>query len=133
MRRVLINALSYATRYDKLVIAACLFLTASSLLVPLLKSEGRSFRIEIDGKLHYEGELFAEKRLTFDVIYGPFVIETSKKGVRVAQSKCPNQICVKQGWRKEANDIIVCVPNKAMVAISGSIAKSSNFFDTITR
>ena len=75
------SMLSYATRYDKIVLAVCALLSVSSMFAPLLKSEGSKVRIEIDGMLQYEGELFAKKQLTFDGKTGPIVIETDSLGV----------------------------------------------------
>jgi hypothetical protein len=42
-----------------------------------------------------------------------------RNGIRVLQSFCPNQVCVKQGAARRAGDMLVCVPNRMVVLIRG--------------
>ena len=48
---------------------------------------------------------------------GKVVIEIKDKKVRVKESSCPNQVCVKTGWIKRSGEIIVCAPNELTVRI----------------
>ncbi len=57
------------------------------------------------------------------------VIETKEGSVRVKSSDCPQQICVKKGWTRFANDPIICMPNHIMVIIEGGEAQ----IDAITQ
>ena len=52
--------------------------------------------------------------LTIQGKTGNLIIEFDKeKGVRVASSTCPCQVCVNYGWTK--NEALVCVPNAVVV------------------
>ncbi len=45
---------------------------------------------------------------------GDMLLEFDKeKGVRVASSTCPCQVCVNYGWTK--NETLVCVPNAVLI------------------
>ncbi len=40
------------------------------------------------------------------------MIEVKDRRIRVKDSDCPQKICVKHGWIRYGNDVIVCLPNK---------------------
>jgi hypothetical protein len=48
-------------------------------------------------------------------LHNGMILEVYDSRIRVKKSHCQNQICVKQGWIKTANDIIVCVPNRTII------------------
>ena len=48
---------------------------------------------------------------------GKVIIEIRDKKVRVKESSCPNQVCVKTGWINRNGEIIVCAPNEVTVRI----------------
>jgi hypothetical protein len=50
------------------------------------------------------------------------IVEFRSGRVRVAESSCPNQVCVRMGWISRPGQTIVCVPNRVMVAIRGGNA-----------
>ena len=125
--------LKYTTFFDKIILAVCGVLTIGSFFAPLSSAAGDRFRIEIDGVLQHEGTLFSEEQWTFEDSSGRIVVETGERGVRVAASDCPNQICVQQGWRKSNTDIIVCVPNKLVITILGAQTSQQGPLDSITR
>ena len=64
---------------------------------------------------------------------GEMHIDVNKeKGVRIASSTCPCQICVNSGWSK--NEALVCVPNAVIIQpITKSHKQSSNNVDAVTR
>jgi len=39
----------------------------------------------------------------------------------VKDSDCPQKICVKHGWLRYANDVIVCLPNKTILYLTKKI------------
>ena len=52
--------------------------------------------------------------LTIQGKSGNLIIEYDKeKGVRIASSTCPCQVCVNCGWTK--NEALICVPNAVVV------------------
>jgi len=125
--------LRYTTNVDRIIIAFCSILSFGSLIIPFTAEAGDIISVEINGKLRYEGKLFASKELTLVGEWGAVTIQTDTKGVRISRSSCPQQICVKQGWRKKSGDVIVCVPNRLIVNIHSSHARQKNPMDTITR
>ncbi len=56
---------------------------------------------------------------------GDMLLEFDKeKGVRVASSTCPCQVCVNYGWTK--NETLVCVPNAVLIQPVFNNSKSSH-------
>lgn len=47
------------------------------------------------------------------------VIEIRDGAVFMEEADCPNQVCVRQGRIRRVNQTIACLPNKAVVSISG--------------
>jgi len=56
------------------------------------------------------------------------VIEVKDGKIRVKDSDCPQKICVKHGWLRFANDVIVCLPNKTIIYL-----QQKSDLDYITR
>jgi hypothetical protein len=56
------------------------------------------------------------------------VIEINDGKIRVKESDCPQKICVKHGWLRYANDVIVCLPNKTIIYL-----KKKSDLDYITQ
>jgi hypothetical protein len=46
-------------------------------------------------------------------------VESRAGRVRVAESNCPNQLCVRAGWVSRPGRTIVCLPNKVLVELRG--------------
>lgn len=51
------------------------------------------------------------------------VIEVRGRGVRVRESNCPNQVCVRTGWISSSGQVIVCVPYQLIVEVRGGASK----------
>ncbi len=64
---------------------------------------------------------------------GNMIIEFDKeKGVRVASSTCPCQVCVNCGWTK--NEALICVPNAVIIqSVSNNPKSSSDAVDAVSR
>ena len=71
--------------------------------------------------------------LTIQGKSGNLIIEfDNEKGIRVASSTCPCQVCVNYGWTK--NEALVCVPNAVVIQpLSKGYESSSDKVDAITR
>lgn len=46
-------------------------------------------------------------------------VEISGNKIRIAESPCPDQICVKQGWISMPGQSIICVPGSIVIYIEG--------------
>lgn len=44
-------------------------------------------------------------------------VEAEPGRIRVLESECPDQICVKAGWLTKQGDIAVCMPGRTVVSI----------------
>ncbi|MBI5207975.1 MAG: NusG domain II-containing protein [Candidatus Firestonebacteria bacterium] len=75
--------------------------------------------IEIDGNPYKTLNIDKNSIVELKGITGIIRIEIKNKKVRIINSTCPNQICVKTGWIEKTGDILICLPNKLVVKISG--------------
>jgi len=51
---------------------------------------------------------------------GPVVLEVSDGAVCVAESDCPQHVCVAMGAKRRPGDLLACVPNALIVRLEGS-------------
>jgi len=47
-------------------------------------------------------------------------IEVKNEKIRVANSDCPQHLCMNMGWIKYSGQAIVCVPNKVVIEIKSA-------------
>jgi hypothetical protein len=125
--------LRFTTVLDRIIIILCGIASVASLFIPLTAESGNHIRIEINRKLRYQGSLFEEKLIELHGEWGDVTVETGPRGVRVRQSTCPNQVCVRQGWQKNNNAVIVCVPNRLVILIESEHKQQLGPLDTTTR
>ena len=50
---------------------------------------------------------------------GTNVIEVERGRIRVAEADCPDQTCVRQGWRSAGTVPIACLPHKLVIQLTG--------------
>ena len=93
-------------------------------------SQGSDVIVEVDGKPAYTLPLNINRLLSIDGPYGPTLIEIEKGKVRVKESHCRNQICVKEGWISKG--VIVCLPNKLVIIVGGSKKDQHPGIDAVT-
>jgi hypothetical protein len=93
-------------------------------------SQGSDVIVEVDGKPAYTLPLSVDRLLSVDGPYGPTLIEIEGQKVRVKETHCRNQICVREGWI--AKGVIVCLPNKLVIIVGGSKKDERHGIDAIT-
>lgn len=93
-------------------------------------SQGSDVIVEVDGKPAYTFPLNINRLLSVDGPYGPTVIEIEKGKVRVKETHCRNQICVREGWISRG--AIVCLPNRLVIIVGGSDKYQKQGIDAIT-
>jgi len=119
------------TLADRLLFFLLISLSVSGIFISRdALSQGSDVIVEVDGKPAYTLPLNADKRLSIDGPYGPTLIEIEKGKVRVKESHCRNQICVKDGWTSRG--AIVCLPNKLVIIVGGSNKYQKQGIDAIT-
>ncbi len=80
------------------------------------------------------GTVFREVSLSRDaVISVPGPLGVSKVAIhnlqaRIASDPSPRQLCVHQGWLKQAGEIAICLPNQVSVELVGARRK----YDSLT-
>ncbi|MEO0079551.1 MAG: NusG domain II-containing protein [candidate division WOR-3 bacterium] len=73
-------------------------------------------------------ELPRDTTLTLTGPVGRTTVVIYKHQVRIAQSDCPNRLCVRSGTKERAGSVIVCAPNRVVVQLVGK-----GGLDAITR
>lgn len=112
--------LKLLTLGDKLLIILLVGATIGSYLGIGLASEGETVLIEVDGKVAYKLDLQESCTTIVRGARGELKVEIKEGMVAVTRADCPNRICVRTGWRGRSGEVIICVPNKTLVRITGS-------------
>jgi len=87
--------------------------------------------VEVSGELVMELSLDSDVTRTVRGPLGDTVIKIENGTVRVIDSACPNDLCIKMGSISSAGDAVVCVPNRVFVTIRGG--SSDEQLDGVTK
>ena len=116
---------------DKIVIGGLLLLSLGAYpLLRTLMTEGGQVRIETDGAIFQVAPLDVDRTIPVPGAFGATVVIIHNGAVRVSASPCQNKICVNSGEIFYAGQMIVCVPNKVVVRITG---REELPYDAVTR
>lgn len=55
---------------------------------------------------------------------GKNIVEINNGGVSITDSDCPDKICVKDGFKSNPGEVLVCLPHKVVIEIKGENNKS---------
>lgn len=113
------------------ILILCLIPVFINVLFESSSTRRCSFKIKryIDGKKIIENFDFKDKIKVVQGKIGSLIVEFDEtKGVRVASSTCPCQVCVHTGWTK--SESVVCVPNAVIIQPTSD---KENNFDAVTR
>jgi len=113
------------TKYDKILIV---FVVVISLFGMYIVKERASnynkkyVEITVDGEEHskYVLDNNIDKEIEVITDNGYNIIHIQNGQVLVEESDCNNQLCVRKGVIEEPGEIIVCLPHKVVVQITGS-------------
>ena len=103
---------------DKIALVALTACIAASFALPGGRA-GTTVLVQVDDRTVARLDLRTDGEVTVHGLRGSLVVQTLAGKVRVAEAACPNRICVRTGWRNNAGDVIVCVPNRMIVRILG--------------
>ncbi|MBN2541381.1 NusG domain II-containing protein [bacterium] len=95
------------------------------------KATAKILEITVDGNVIVQKSLPIREVFTIEGVIGEMEIGVKGDTVQVLSSSCPQKICVKMGKIIKPGEIIVCVPNKAIISIKGSNGKKD--VDVISR
>ncbi len=109
-------------KYDFLIIAAVLALSALVIFTRAHDSGGRVAVVSVNSEVICEIDLDSAKgREVITPETEPEVTIVAENGeIFFENSQCRDKICVKSGRLSKAGDIAVCLPAKTVVSITGS-------------
>jgi hypothetical protein len=91
-----------------------------------------AFAVRVGHDVVLRGSLADDARYPVEGRTGPLVVEVAHGAVRIAESNCPQQVCVGMGAKRHAGDWIACVPNAVAVQLVGG-RRDPDAPDAITR
>lgn len=115
-------------RIDIIIIAAVILAAVISGAVVFYPKNNIStnaiVKISIKGKIYKTLSLNSVQTIDIKTDLGTNVVEINNGKVRIKESDCLNQICVKEGWIKKSGQSLVCLPHKVIVEIVSGKAES---------
>ena len=112
------NGKSKKYRIDIIVISAILVFALLLLLcMTLLKKEGSTVTVEIDGKVVAEYSLFIDK--VYELNGGTNVLVIEGGVAYLSYSSCPDHVCENTGKIKHVGETIICLPNHITITVTG--------------
>jgi hypothetical protein len=120
-------------RLDYLIIGVILLLVLFSWsiinFVILGREAGSLATVSVAGQVVREVDLSESTQFTIQGQPGEGQIAIADGQIRMVAADCPDQICVYTGWISRPGQVIVCVPNRILIQVSGE----NTDFDAITR
>lgn len=102
-------------------IAVCIsvVLLAAMLLIPSRSAEASTVLVRTaEGETYYA----LDRDFSKTVISAghTLTLEIKDGGVRIADSDCPDGLCVAGGWAYDSSELLVCAPAEVLVRIQGT-------------
>jgi len=105
---------------DRLLFFVLLGIGLLSILgVRRMLAPGETASVAVANRVVKKIPLAVEENHSVTGAIGPMTLRVSKNGVQVIHSQCPEKICIRQGAISRRGQLIVCVPNRMIVAIDG--------------
>ncbi|NPV53348.1 MAG: NusG domain II-containing protein [Firmicutes bacterium] len=105
-------------------VTVALTLALGHILTPRMGGSAASrlaVTIKVDGRMYRTMPLEPVGHKTFKIRTkrgGYALLEMRDGKIRIAESNCPEQVCVRTGWISRPGQSIICVPNRVMVYIN---------------
>jgi len=121
------------SKVDLIVIGLVIFFSASSILWVSAEYYGLPFHTRGSSQpaeaIIYQGNTLLKridlgKDNIFPILNGKMHIEVKDGKVRVLDSDCPQQTCVKTGWIQYSGRSIVCIPNQVLIELRSAMPQS---------
>ncbi len=101
-----------------LLLALSLVIFLSSL--PSKNREMAEAVISVDGQEYARYPLSTDREIKIEQNGHVNIIEIKNGAVRVKTADCPDKTCVNQGFIKKGGEVIVCLPAKLTITLSGA-------------
>jgi len=88
---------------------------------------------DVKGTVIWRSPLSREGVFCIDGDLGSVYLEVKGMRVRVKESSCPEQHCVKQGWIDTPDKAILCVPNGLVIRLGSEKADQWADIDAVVR
>ena len=113
------------TKCDKVLIVCVLIISLFGMYIVKERASNynkKYVEIKVDGEEHskYVLDNNIDKEIEVITDKGYNIIQIQNGQVLVEESDCNNQLCVRKGVIEEPGEIIVCLPHKVVVQITGS-------------
>lgn len=108
---------------DYVVAAMFVVFASASVWLPSLAPENpqaRLAQVTIANRRARDIDLRQPQTVSFQGLRGEVIVEVTGRRIRVRSSVCPNQFCVKQGFVSRPGQMLVCVPNRLVILITGT-------------
>ena len=92
------------------------------------KRDGAYAQVELDGQLY--GRYALDEDQEIDIGTGNHIV-IEDGSVRMTAASCPDQICIRQGRISADGAMIVCMPNRVTVQVTGSGSEKESAPDAI--
>ena len=108
-------------RNDIILIASLLLIAIISLVV-VLSSRQRNVttaKVYVQDQLRLTVDLAKNEEYIIEGSKGNLIVETKDGAIRVKESNCPHQDCVRMGFVNTSNRPIICAYNATYIIIEG--------------
>ena len=108
---------------NDIILVASLLLVAIISLICVLASRQRNnvyAKVYVQNELQLTVDLAKNDEYIIEGTKGNLTIETKNGAIRVKESNCPHQDCVKMGFVNTSNRPIICAYNATYIVIEGS-------------
>ena len=102
---------------------------ASSVYAVMSKSAGETVNIKLNGELYGTYSLLEDRSIEIKDGDKSNTVVIKDGTVKVTESNCTNQVCVRHGKISSAGESIVCLPHKLVVSIE---VRGGGKYDTIS-
>ena len=106
------------------VLLAVLLLFLAALIYVLNSQDDNGSIVEIiHGKSFYRYSLFKKRIISLNTQNGVYKIRINGKKVSIIETKCRFKTCKKMGPIAKPGESMICIPNRIVVRIKGSLKK----------
>ena len=114
------SLIEYFTKGDIFLVVVLVFLSMTSIAgVQILYNGGKHAVVEVDGRHVLELPLDTDVMETVKGPLGETVIAIENGTARIADSPCPHRYCIRMGHISRRGEVVICVPNRVLLKISG--------------
>lgn len=104
-------------KWGDLILLAVLIVAVALTVWAALREEGGTAEIYIDGRLAYSLSLDRDAVVELDGVNMTVRVKDGK--ISVLSSDCPEQLCVHSAPIGSTGGMIVCLPNKVVIKVTG--------------